>query len=132
MTGDLGIIKRGFLDITGRLKNVIVGPSGENIYPEDIESLINENEFVVESLVTEQGGKLTANIHLNYDYIDQIYGSNSLSESKLKKEIVKILQNLKTEVNSKVSTFSKISKVQEQAEPFEKTPTQKIKRYLYR
>ncbi len=132
MTGDLGIIKRGFLYIKGRLKNVIVGPSGENIYPEEIESLINENEFVVESLVTEQGGKLTANIHLNYDYIDQIYGSNSLSESKLKKEIVKILQNLKTEVNSKVSTFSKISKVQEQAEPFEKTPTQKIKRYLYR
>ncbi len=131
-TGDLGLIKRGYLYIKGRLKNVIVGPSGENIYPEEIESIINENEFVIESLVLEQDQKLLARIHLNYDYIDQIYGSHANSETKIKREITKILENIRTDVNSKVSNFSKITKVVEQAEPFEKTPTMKIKRYLYK
>ncbi|MBI9032540.1 AMP-binding protein [bacterium] len=131
-TGDLGQLKRGYLYIKGRLKNVIVGSSGENIYPEEIESIINENEFVVESLVLEQDSKLLAKIHLNYDYIDQIHGAHSLSEAKLKREITKILDTIKSDVNSKVSSFSKISKVQEQIEPFEKTPTMKVKRYLYR
>ncbi len=131
-TGDLGLVKRGYLYIKGRLKNVIIGPSGENIYPEEIESIINENEFVIESLVLEQDQKLLARIHLNYDYIDQIYGSHANSETKIKREITKILENIRTDVNSKVSNFSKITKVVEQAEPFEKTPTMKIKRYLYK
>lgn len=132
MTGDLGEMKRGFLYIKGRLKNVIVGSSGENIYPEEIESIINESEFVNESLVLQQNSKLIGRINLNYDYIDQVFGSPSLSESKLKKEINKILETIKSDVNSKVSSFSKITKVQEQSEPFEKTPTMKIKRYLYK
>jgi long-chain acyl-CoA synthetase len=131
-TGDLGVLKRGFLYIKGRLKNVIIGASGENIYPEEIEAVINENEFVAESLVVQQNGKLVALVHLNYDYIDQLYTGHSMSEAKLKKEIIKILETLRTDVNSKVSNFSKIFKMQEQTEPFEKTPTQKIKRYLYK
>ena len=131
-TGDLGQVKRGYLYIKGRLKNVIVGSSGENIYPEEIEYIINANEFVNESLVLERDSKLVAKIHLNYDYIDQVHGSQSYSEAKFKKEINKILNLIKSEVNSKVSNFSKISIVQEQVEPFEKTPTMKIKRYLYK
>ncbi len=131
-TGDLGQIKRGYLYIKGRLKNVIIGASGENIYPEEIESIINESEFVTESLVLEQDKRLIGRIHLNYDYIDQVYGSHSSSEAKLKREITKILNNIREDVNSKVSSFSKLAKVVEQAEPFEKTPTMKIKRYLYK
>ncbi|MFA7058046.1 MAG: AMP-binding protein [Candidatus Cloacimonadales bacterium] len=130
-TGDLAVLRKGFLFIKGRLKNVIIGSSGENIFPEEIESIINENEYVVESLVLQQDSKLVAQIHLDYDYIDKMHSTKNSTEAKLKKEIDQILLNLKVEVNSKVSGFSKIFKCNEQTVPFEKTPTMKIKRYLY-
>lgn len=75
-TGDLGSFdKDGFLRIKGRIKNMIVGASGENIYPEEIESLINRMRYVVESLVVEKKGKLVALIHLNMEEIERQYNS---------------------------------------------------------
>jgi long-chain acyl-CoA synthetase len=131
-TGDLGALdKNGYLYIKGRLKNVILGPSGENIYPEGIESVINRSEYVLESLVFQQQTSLLARIHLNYEKIDNEISTNRLSERGAKDYILSLLEKIRKEVNESVSSFSKISRFIEQVEPFEKTPTQKIKRYLY-
>ncbi len=128
-TGDLGILKKGYLYIKGRLKNVIVGPSGENIYPEEIENIINEHDYILESLVYEKDNKIIARVYLNYELVDSF--SHKLDTMKLKKHIQKILDDIKTQTNNRVSQFSRIHQIIEQQEPFEKTPTKKIKRYLY-
>lgn len=131
-TGDLGVIdKDGFLFIKGRSKNVIIGSNGKNIYPEEIESLLNENPYVFESLVHERESKLVARVYLNHESIDNDYEIQKLNETKSRDIIDKILVDILTEINSRVSTFSKVHRVVEQQQPFEKTPTQKIKRYLY-
>jgi len=131
-TGDLGRLdKDNYLYIKGRLKNMILGPSGENIYPEGIESIINESDWVLESLVYEQHGQLIARVHLNYEKIDEEFRKRNTSNTQIAKEIETILANLRNEVNSRVSSFSRLQRIIEQPEPFEKTPTQKIKRYLY-
>jgi len=131
-TGDLGALdKNHYLYIKGRLKNVILGPSGENIYPEGIESVINRSDYVLESLVYQFQNSLYAKVYLNYEKIDNEISVNKLTEKATKQYIANILANIKKEVNENVSSFSKISQVIEQPEPFEKTPTQKIKRYLY-
>ena len=135
-TGDLGCFdKDGFLYIRGRLKNMIVGPSGENIYPEDIESVLNTHAFVQESVVTQQEGQLVALVHFDRELLEQKYEewraslNTKLDEwerwsAQTKKEIVDY-------VNSKVNRFSRISQVVEHEEEFEKTPTKKIRRFLY-
>ncbi len=131
-TGDLGRLDRdNYVYIKGRLKNVIVGSSGENIYPEEVETIINQFDYVMESLVYSVQGKLVARVHLNYEQLDEDLGLNSISESEALSRIKKLLDDLKTGVNSRVSDFSRLSRIIEQTEPFEKTPTQKIKRYLY-
>ncbi len=131
-TGDLGMLdKDHYLYIKGRLKNVIVGPSGENIYPEEIEGIINEYEHVMESMVFEETGQIVARIHLNYELLDREHRHLDSNESAMRKVITELLDKIKTQVNSSVSSFSRLTKVIEQAEPFEKTPTKKIKRYLY-
>lgn len=131
-TGDLGVIdNEGYLFIKGRSKNVIIGSNGKNIYPEEIESLINESTYVLESLVGEREGKLIARVHLSYDLIDEQHQIAKINESKTRDIIDKILKDILSEINGRVSSFSKISNIIEQSEPFEKTPTQKIKRYLY-
>lgn len=132
-TGDLGVFDPdGYLFIKGRLKNVILGPSGENIYPEEIESVINEFEIVNESLVFSQQHQLVARVHLNYEAIERLYAEEAkLGESEIRKKIDSLLLELRDGVNARVSKFSQLSRVIEQMEPFEKTPTQKIKRYLY-
>jgi len=131
-TGDLGNFDEdGYLYIQGRLKNVIVGPSGENIYPEAIESIINRADEVLESIVYEDNGQLTARIYLDYEKLDTEFTELKLTESRIKQQIDERLENLRKNVNEQVSSFSRIAKVIEQKEPFEKTPTQKIKRYLY-
>jgi len=131
-TGDLGYIDEdGYLFISGRSKNMILGPSGENIYPEQIEAIINEHETVLDSLVLQVDGKLVARIHLDYELIDKMFKANAIPESEVKAKIDKLLEEMRIETNKKLASFSKITKFVEQIEPFVKTPTKKIKRYLY-
>jgi len=129
-TGDLGTLtKDNYLYIKGRLKNVIIGPSGENIYPEELEAIIGENDYVLESLVYDFDGKIAARIHLNYELLDEQH--KGVKTSTMEKVIANLLQEIKQQVNARVAQFSRITKVIEQPEPFTKTPTKKIKRYLY-
>ena len=132
-TGDLGMLDaRNNLYIKGRLKNMIVGASGENIYPEEIESVINNFRFVVESLVIQQKGKLVAYVHLNMEELEKKYHilrEDMSRQFEDKKE--ELLAELQAYVNSKVNKFSQINKVVLQPVPFQKTATLKIKRFLY-
>jgi long-chain acyl-CoA synthetase len=131
-TGDLGLIdNEGYVFIKGRSKNVIIGSNGKNIYPEEIESIINESKYVLESLVLERAGQLIARVYLNSDEIDQEFKIQKASESQMREVIDRLLNDLLNQVNEKVNSFSRLNKIVEQREPFEKTPTQKIKRYLY-
>jgi len=132
LTGDLGVIDEdGYVFIKGRLKNVIIGPSGENIYPEEVESIINTCDFVMESLVYENEGKLCARIYLNYDALDERFDVSKMIESDVREKVGGVLEDIRKEVNANVSTFARLARVHEQLEPFEKTPTQKIKRFVY-
>jgi long-chain acyl-CoA synthetase len=131
-TGDLGRIDPGgYLYITGRLKNVIVGPSGENIYPEAVESVIHRSELVLESLVYEEDGHIVARVHLDYEKLDEQFTSERLSESQARARIARLLEEIRRATNAQVASFSRLSRIIEQMEPFEKTPTLKIKRHLY-
>lgn len=131
-SGDLGVFdKDGFLYIKGRSKNVIIGSNGKNVYPEEIESIINENPIVLESLVLPKGDQLVARIFLNYEVIEAEHNIAKLNDNKAREIINSVLDSILLDVNSKINTFSRINKIIEQREPFEKTPTQKIKRYLY-
>ena len=135
-TGDLGVFDaNNNLFIKGRLKNMIVGASGENIYPEEIESVINNFRFVVESLVVQQKGKLVALVHLNMEELEKRY-QNLKQEmtdqaDKYEERKQELLTELQEYVNSHVSKFCQINKVIVQPSPFQKTATLKIKRYLY-
>lgn len=132
-TGDLGLFDReGFLFIKGRLKNVIIGASGENIYPEEIESVINRFEYVLESVVVEQKGKLIALVHFNFEELEkQFRHFKDEARQHLEKKIEEMTAELQQFVNAKVNKFSRIQAIIVQYEPFEKTATKKIKRYLY-
>ena len=128
-TKDLGVFdKAGNLYIKGRVGSMIVGPSGENIYPEEIESVLNGHSLVTDSIVREEQGKLVALVHFNREELEKSFKHMKEEVSASTEEVKK---NLMDYVNSQVSRFSKISKVEEQKEGFEKTPTQKIKRFLY-
>jgi len=132
LTGDLGYIDDdGFLFINGRSKNVIIGQGGENIYPEQIEATINQNEAVLDSLVMERDGKLIAKIHLDYELIDKMFKADQHTDTQVREDIANFLEEMRVEVNTQVSSFSRMVKFVEQIEPFVKTPTKKIKRYLH-
>ena len=132
-TGDLGTIdERGYLYIRGRLKNMIIGASGENIYPEEIESIINDFNFVSESIVVEQKGKLVAMVHFNLEELEKKY--NSLRDEMsgfIDRKIDELKKELHIHINANVSKFSRIHSVVYSPIPFKKTATKKIKRYLY-
>ena len=131
-TGDLGVLdKDRFLFIKGRLKNMIVGPSGENIYPEEIECYFFENNNVDEVVVYESKGNLVARVYLDYEKIDEECAGKNLNESEIKSHIGNILEEIRIHVNDNVPKYCRINKVIEQTDPFEKTPTKKIKRYLF-
>ncbi len=131
-TGDSGVLdKEGYLFIKGRLKNMILGPSGKNIYPEEIESALNEFDLVIESLVLEEQNRLIARAHLNYEELKRRFSLDNKTEHQVKEHIAAVLEDIRTKVNERLAHFSRIQRIIEHPEPFEKTPTQKIKRHLY-
>ena len=129
-TGDLGILdEQGYLHIKGRSKSVIVLSSGENIFPEAIEDKINSYEFVEESLVLENNTKLEARIYFNQDVVDRdCHGTTVMDQENYIKQLLKQLQH---DVNATQPRYSKIHHFTQLKEPFIKTATHKIKRYLY-
>jgi long-chain acyl-CoA synthetase len=144
-TGDLGVFdKRGNLYHKGRLKNMIVGANGENIYPEEIESLINNFKHVVESIVIEQKGKLVALVHFDREELEAKIKamvsdvSSSVDDKvdeiskKVDESIKELSKELKQFINTRVNKVSKIQILKSHPEPFIKTATKKIKRYLYK
>ena len=131
-TGDTGILdKDNFLFIKGRIKNMILGPSGENIFPEEIEEAINKSEWVLESLVYELKGKIVARVEINQEEVNRQLKSIRGKAEDMEAEMTRVLNNIKKSVNEEVHKFSRLSGIFEQKEPFVKTPTKKIKRYLY-
>jgi long-chain acyl-CoA synthetase len=139
-TGDLGYMdKNGILYIRGRSKNMILGPNGENIYPEEIEAVINSREIVSESLVMEYKGKLIAMVHLKPEVVEMLEERiKHLKENatefqhQLQVKADEMLAELMTQVNQHVARNSKLQMIILQMKPFEKTPTLKIKRFLYK
>ncbi len=146
-TGDRGMFdKDKLLHIKGRIKTMIVGASGENIYPEEIESVINKKRFVLESLVVEKKGKLVAMVHLNMEEIEENFKHLKEEALHMKEEALQmgeeakqyvtekseeILKEIMKKVNEEVNKFSRLNDVVLQPIPFERTPTRKIKRFLY-
>lgn len=135
-TGDLGIInEKGIIYIKGRSKNMILGPNGENIYPEEIEAVINSRTNVVESLVMEYKGKLTARVHLKMELFEEQLHHLKENAVEFQKQVQEkadeALEELMIHVNQQVARNSKLQFMILQVAPFEKTATQKIKRFLY-
>lgn len=123
-TGDMGIIDGdGYLFIKGRCKSMILGPSGQNIYPEEIESMINSMPYVIESLVVESNGKLLALVYPDMDRA----GKEGLDKNAI---LQKMEENIAA-VNVDMPNYSKIAGVRVVPEEFEKTPKKSIKRYMY-
>ena len=128
-TNDIATVdKDGYYYIKGRLNNTILGPSGENIYPEEIEQVINNIEGVEESLVMERDGKLVALVKFQDNAIDW----DQASEDKLFEELDARKNAVMEWVNKIVGKNSKIGEVDAMKKPFEKTATQKIRRFLYK
>jgi long-chain acyl-CoA synthetase len=129
-TGDLGNFDQaGNLYIRGRSKNMILMSNGENIYPETIEDKINSCIHVIESLVIENQGQLEARVYLDYDLIDE--ETKGRNQQQKLAYIDELLMHLKETVNPQLPAFAQIKNFIEHEEPFQKTATSKIKRYLY-
>ncbi len=129
-TGDLGVFdKAGNLHVRGRSKNVIVLPSGENVYPEAIEHKINTYPWVTESLVLENHGQVEAWVYPDYEFVDEQTAGGSRIDRRT--YIEGLLESLRSEVNEQLPKASRLTRVFERRDPFIKTATHKIKRYLY-
>jgi long-chain acyl-CoA synthetase len=123
-TGDLGVIDaEGTIFISGRSKTVILGPSGQNIYPEEIEAKLNSLPFVAESLVIERNGRLFALVYPDLERVDQL----RLDE----RELVQRMEKNRLTLNRILPPYASIAKIDVYSEEFQKTPTKKIKRFLY-
>lgn len=129
-TGDLGLLdSEGNLHIKGRSKSMIVLSNGENVFPEAIEHKVNTYPFVMESLVVENNGLLEAWIYPDYEFIDS--RTEGQSRTQRHQYIAELFEEMRAEVNGQLSTSSRLARVLERREPFTKTATHKIKRYLY-
>lgn len=123
-TGDLATIdKDGFLYLRGRSKNMILGPSGQNIYPEEIEGQLNNMPYVNESIVIGQEGKITALIYPDFDNADKAGYS--------REQIEQMMEENRVHLNKELPAYAQIGKIKIYYEEFEKTPKRSIKRYLY-
>ena len=124
-TGDLGVIdSRGYLHIRGRSKSMILTANGQNVYPEELESLVNNCDFVVESVVVDRSSKIVALVYLDRD---------AIRRAGLDEEAVSdIPENVRVTVNRQLPAYSQITKVEVVDAPFEKTPKMSIKRFLYK
>ena len=123
-TGDLGTMDGdGNVFIKGRSKNMLLGASGQNIYPEEIEDKLNSLALVAESVVVQKGDKLIALVHPDYDEAQTL----NLGAS----ELADIMEQNRQELNSMIPAYSKVSEIRIHEEEFEKTPKKSIKRFLY-
>ena len=123
-TGDMGVVdKDGFLYLRGRSKCMILGSNGQNIYPEELEAVINNITYVVDSLVVEDEGGLTALIYPDYHQAEL----DGMSRAQLEKRISDGLP----EINKHLPNYAAIRKIEFMPEDFERTPKRSIKRYLY-
>ena len=123
-TGDLGTIDSGNrIYIRGRSKTMILGPSGQNIYPEEIESKLNNLPFVMESVVVERNGKLVGLVYPDYDTVD----STGISHD----DLPVIMEENRVALNKLLAPYEAVSELQLYPTEFEKTPKKSIKRYLY-
>ena len=124
-TGDLGLIdKDGYLYIKGRSKNMILGPNGQNIYPEEIEDQLNNVPFVAESIVVERDNKLVALIYPDFE-------AAKAAHADTEEALRETMENNRTEINKLLPAYSQIARVEIYREEFKKTPKRSIKRYLY-
>ena len=121
-TGDLGLLdKKGNIFIKGRSKNMILSANGQNIYPEEIEAAVNNQPYVVESVVVDRGARLVALIYMDSD--------KAKAEGVDLEEYKKVIM---TEVNKSMPAYSKVNVVEYMTEPFAKTPKMSIKRFMYK
>ena len=123
-TGDMGILdENGSLFIKGRTKCMILGPSGQNIYPEEVETVINSQPYVVDSLVVEDNGGLTALIYPDFP--------SGAREGMNQEAFVKFIEAMLPELNKELPNYAKLKKIKVMLEDFERTPKKSIKRYIY-
>jgi long-chain acyl-CoA synthetase len=123
-TGDMGILDvDGSLFIKGRTKCMILGPSGQNIYPEEVETVINSQPYVIESLVIEDNGGLTALIYPDFQQGEK--------DGMPQEAFVKYMEDTLAELNKILPNYAKLKKIEVMSEDFERTPKKSIKRYLY-
>ena len=121
-TGDLGVVDAlGNIYIKGRSKNMILSANGQNIYPEEIEAVINNQDYIIESVVVDRGASLVALVYVDGDKLTAD-GLNLDEQMTL----------MRTAVNAEMPAYSKISKVEVMDQPFEKTPKMSIKRFMYK
>ena len=123
-TGDMGILDAdGSLFIKGRTKCMILGPSGQNIYPEEVETVVNNQPYVVDSLVIEDNGGLTALIYPDF--------AQGARDGMRQEALVKYLEGTLSDLNKELPNYAKLKKIEVMSEDFERTPKKSIKRYLY-
>lgn len=124
-TGDLGLMdKGGNVFIKGRSKNMLLGPNGQNIYPEEIEDKLNSMTFAMESVVVQRDGKLVGLVHPDFDEVHAM----GLSRDDLQS----LMEENRVQVNANLPVYCKIAAIEIHDEEFEKTPKKSIKRYLYK
>lgn len=124
-TGDLGIIDaNGNIFIRGRSKSMILSANGQNIYPEEVEAVVNNQDYVVESVVVDRAGKLVALVYLDED---------AMKKAGLDEETVADLhETIRINANKALPSYSQLQKVEVVDKPFEKTPKMSIKRFMYK
>ena len=123
-TGDLGTMDyAGNIFINGRIKNMLLGPNGQNIYPEEIEDKLNSMTMVVESVVVQRDNKLVALVYPDYDEAKNMKFTDA--------DIRNVMDQNLNGLNALIPAYEKVSEIEIRTEEFEKTPKRSIKRYLY-